>query len=266
VATGDDAAVAASNEWRAELEAWRIDDDILAAAPESPYQLPPEHFHHEDRDRSTVPTTLVARQALLHGGSVLDVGCGAGAASLPLFPPGTSLVGVDTREPMLTAFLSAAETAAIDASAVLGRWPDVAERVGPADVVVSANVVYDVPDLAEFVGALATHARRRVVLEFMTKHPWVPIGPLWQEFHHQDRPTGPSFELAIAVLAEVGITGQIEHWTRPPRLVPPPRADQVAMIRRRLCLPREREPEVDALLGEEPRIAVDGMVTVWWDA
>ena len=47
-----------------------------------------------------------------------------------------------------------------------GRWPDVAERVAPVDVVVCAHVLYNVKALAEFATALHVRARRRVVVEF----------------------------------------------------------------------------------------------------
>lgn len=255
----------ALDQWQQELEAWRIDDDILAAAPESPYFLPPEQFRADDRDRSTVPTTRLAREALPPAGSVIDVGCGAGAASFPLVPAAASLVGVDTRESMLAAFRDTAADRGVAVRGILGRWPDVAPLAGEADVVLSANVAYDVADLAAFAVALTAHARRRVVLELHAVHPWVPLGPLWEAVHGQDRPTGPSAELAVEVLAEVGIAVQVESWPRPPRRQELPRSLLVAMTRRRLCLPIEREPEVDALLGEDPRIAVDEMVTVWWD-
>ena len=41
------------------------------------------------------PSHRVAHEALPSGGTLLDVGCGGGAASLPLAPPAALLVGLD---------------------------------------------------------------------------------------------------------------------------------------------------------------------------
>src|SRR4051812_49953127 len=82
-----------------------------------------------------------------------------------------------------------------------GRWPDVAGEVPPADVVVAANVVYNVPDLADFLTALTGHARRRVGVELTDAHPWTAVAPLWRPFHGQDRPDRPPSALVRRGLA-----------------------------------------------------------------
>ena len=74
--------------WRRDLAAWTIPDPILAAAPEPPYAFPAELFRRRAERAATgahpTPTTDRAAEALGGGGSVLDVGCGSGATSLPL--------------------------------------------------------------------------------------------------------------------------------------------------------------------------------------
>jgi hypothetical protein len=104
-----------------------------------------------------------------------------------------------------------------------------------------------------------------VVIELPIAHPQVAIGPLWRHFHGQDRPSGPKLADFVLVLAEIGIDPVIWRWDRPPL---GQRADPVAYIawiRRRLCLPYEREPEVAALLAEQPPRGPVPVATVWWD-
>jgi hypothetical protein len=40
----------------------------------------------------------------------------------------------------------------------------------------------------------------------------------------------------------------------------------VMYTRRRLCLPAEREPEVDAAIGHDYALRPRELVTFWWDA
>jgi 2-polyprenyl-3-methyl-5-hydroxy-6-metoxy-1,4-benzoquinol methylase len=253
----------AERRWRAELAAWRIDDDILSAAPESPYRLPPGLFPAGADDPGRRPHVL-AREALAPGGTLLDVGCGAGAASLPLAPPAGEVVGVDESAEMLAAFATAPWPRDVAISTHLGRWPDVQADVATADVVVCHHVFYNVADLAAFVTALDAHARRRVVVELTTAHPWVPIGPLWRRFHAQSRPSGPTATLAHDVVAALGIDVTLEYVTGRSR----PQLDfaqQVEVMRRRLCLPPSRDAEVAEALRATPLERQHDAAVLWWD-
>ena len=109
---------------------------------------------------------------------LLDVGCGGGAASVPLAPPAATLVGVDEAAAMLAEFSASAGAAGASVRTYQGSRPDVAADVPVADVVVCAHVVYNVGGLVRFVTALTSHARHGVVLELNAEHPWVPLGPL----------------------------------------------------------------------------------------
>src|SRR5258707_834766 len=146
-----------------------------------------------------------ATEALRPSGSVIDVGCGAGAASLPLAPNTTDLTAVDERPAMLEELVQQAAAVGLAPHTVPGRWPDVAGEVPPADVVVCHHVVYNVPDLDAFALALHDRARRRLVLELTALHPLTPLNPLWRMLHDLDRPTGPSAHDAAAVLHEAGL-------------------------------------------------------------
>lgn len=253
---------APADRWRAELAAWRIPDEIVAAAPESPYGFPVAMFQ-PDAEVEDTPSRQRALTALPDGGTVLDVGCGAGRAGLALVPPAGRLVGVDSSQDMLTAFRAAAAARGVSYEAVSGSWPEVADEVQPADVVVAHHVAYNVPDLAGFALALTDKARHRVVLELTDVHPWVPTNPLWWQFHRLGRPTGPTADLAAAVLREAGLDVAVDRWQRRPHRGD--RATTVAFVRRRLCLPPERDPEVDAALPEGYEFSQREVATLWWD-
>ncbi|MGY1590393.1 class I SAM-dependent methyltransferase [Geodermatophilus sp. SYSU D00708] len=241
--------------WADELAAWAIDPEILAAAPESPYGFPPGLFGSTRRPGRTVE---VAREAA--PASVLDVGCGGGRASLPV--GAAELLAVDSSPEMLERYREAAGTTPV--RTWCGRWPDVAGEVPPADVVVAADVVYNVPDIAGFVAALTDHARRRVVVELSDLHPWTSMRELWRQFHGQDRPTGPSAELFGEVLAELGVPAESVSESRPDPWQDAPDDVVLAFTRRRLCLPAEREPEVAEAMrrfrDDRPRTST----TYWW--
>lgn len=240
--------------WREALERWAIPPEIVAAAPESPFGFPTELFRTRgeratDQDDPT-PTTVRALEGLPDGGRVLDVGCGGGASSVPLAGRAGVLVGVDAQEDMLDGFLVNARAAGVEAEAVNGRWPDVADLVAPVDVAVAGHVLYNVADLEPFARGLATVARSRVVYELTEHHPLRWMNDLWLRFHDVERPDGPLASDALEALAELGDDARVELWSAPPRGGGfDRRTDAVALIRRRLCLDPSRDDELIDALG-----------------
>ncbi|WP_448626730.1 methyltransferase [Geodermatophilus sp. URMC 64] len=247
--------MSAAQRWADELAAWAIDPSILAAAPESPYGFPPGLFGTGRRSASTLDAV---RGGL--PGSVLDVGCGGGAASIPA--GAAELLAVDESEAMLALYRTAAGN--IPVRTWCGRWPDIAEEVPPADVAVAANVVYNVPDVDAFLTALTRHARRRVVVELTDVHPWTSLAPLWRHFHGQDRPDGPTSALFAEVLDELGIAPEWATWERPDPFRDGAPEEVLAFTRRRLCLPVSREPEVAAAMARFPDDRPRTATTFWW--
>ncbi|HEV8423916.1 MAG TPA: methyltransferase domain-containing protein [Actinomycetes bacterium] len=249
----DEQATGALARWRGQLDGWAIPEEILARAPESPWGFPVGLFRARAQRagaRPPTPSTLEAARFLPPGGSVLDVGAGGGAASLPLAGTAGRLVAVDESLEMIGAFLAAAEAAGVPADGVHGAWPEVAGRVGPADVVVCHHVLYNVADLAPFVDALTGHARRRVVVELTERHPLVGLGQLWRRFHDLERPTGPTAGDAFAALRALGLDPARQDWETEEGLGFDRFDDLVAFTRRRLCLPADRDPEVAQALLE----------------
>lgn len=257
------AAGSAAQRWADELAAWAIDPEILAAAPESPYGFPPEIFA-AGPDSESSPLHDLATDALRPGGTVLDVGAGAGAASLGVVPEGGHLHAVDSQPSMLRALEAAARERGIALTTYDGVWPDVAADVPVCDVVVCGHVFYNVPDLVPFVRALTSHARRRVVTELTSRHPLVRLAPMWREVHHQPRPDGPTAELAIEVLREAGLEPEVREQERRPQVRTGAVLDAwVDFTRRQLCLPPERRAEVEDLMARHPTTTRRIVVLAW---
>ncbi len=258
----------AAERWSAALARWAIPKEILDAAPESPWGCPPALFMHRDKPGRSeqTPSQHRAMEAMPERGTVLDVGVGGGAASLPLAAAASSITGVDQSQAMLHTFAAAAAAAGVAHSEIVGSWPEVAGQVSIVDVAVCHNVFYNAPDLVPFAGALTEHARRRVVVELTQQHPIHGLNPLWQHFHGIQFPDDPRADDALAVLLEMGLRASIERWARPPSYREVDRGAVVAFVRRRLCLPATRDGEVDRLLGPEAFTQPRPVATIWWDA
>ncbi|HMC09390.1 MAG TPA: class I SAM-dependent methyltransferase [Actinomycetota bacterium] len=263
--------------WRRDLSGWGVPEEILAAAPEPPWTFPNRVFA-ERAERQAVqraePSYRRAEEALPPGGSVLDVGSGAGAASLPLATKASLITAVDPDPGMLRALadLAARTPAGARVETVAGRWPDVAAGVPTADVVVCHHVLYNVMDLRPFVEALTAHARARVVVEMTDHHPLEPMSPLWLRFHGLARPSGPSAAEAAEAVSSLGVEVGVERWGAPPLHTYESFEEMVAYHRRRLCLPADADPDIGAALqemGVDPDHPVGlgagrSLVTLWW--
>jgi SAM-dependent methyltransferase len=272
--------------WRGALERWAIPDDLLRAAVDDPWAMGGDIYRERahaaaltartpdaigDRSREAA---LEALAALRDGaGSVLDVGAGAGAAGLSLGSRLTRLTGVDRNPGLLAALLEEARALGIPARAVEGRWPDVARDVDIHDVVVCHHVLYDVPDLAPFVHALTSHARRRVVVEISQRHPLAWTNPLWRHFHGITRPDRPTPDDAAAALRALGLSPVVVRWERAAE--PASVAAAAERARRNLCLPPAREGEVADVIATlvasgdidaGPAVGRRAVATIWWDA
>jgi SAM-dependent methyltransferase len=257
----------ANGSWAEMLRGWAIPEELVAAALASPYFFDPKVFSgaaDEALSRTgDTPSDTVAREALPAGGSVLDVGCGAGAASLRLQPG--RLVGVDSSGPLLSAFHERAGRLGIDATTIQGLWPDAAASASAADVVVCHHVFYNVGDLAAFATALRDHARRRVVVELTAVHPMAWMSPYWKALYGLDRPDRPVARDAVAVLEETGLTVQERRWSRRYQMIGECGDQRLLSLARRLCLPPSRHDELRQLLAAIPPPDYRDVVTLWWD-
>lgn len=241
----------AAARWRAELVGWGIPAEILVGAAESPWGFSVAQFaaRADAAVGRFTPSVEQARSALPVGGSVLDVGCGTGAATLPLLGRFGQATGVDRAPDMLAAYLEQVGSRTGARVAVLaGTWPADADAAPVADVVVCHHISYNVPDLAGLARALTAHARYRVVLELTDRHPMSVLRPAWRALHGLDRPTGPGVTDAVAVLAEAGIQADRIDWLAEGIGGFTDINGAVAFVRRRLCLPTSRDAEVRRLV------------------
>ena len=256
----------AATRWKDALESWAIPDRILSQAREDPWALPVALFESKQSDIS--PSHRRALESLTGGGDVLDVGAGRCAMSLPLRPPAQRIIAVDSSPAMLEN--SPAEVT------ILGRWPDVAPQAGRATVVVCGHVLYNVADLIPFITALNDAAEQRVVVEITRSHPRNRLleRELWRHFWNLERPQGPTWEDAVAVIRDAGIAPTIELWESQQRGGFQSPDELVSWIRRTVCLDPDRQDEVRAIvlqhaterdglwrLSPEPR----ALTTLFWD-
>ncbi|GAC1361973.1 MAG: hypothetical protein NVSMB32_01790 [Actinomycetota bacterium] len=265
--------------WAGNLAGWGVPQEILAAAPTSPWGFPGKVFAQRAQiqaERRGGPSYRRADEALPVGGTLLDVGSGAGAGCLPHAAKASRITAVDSDPDMLTSLVSLA-TRLPDARAridtLAGLWPEVSPHAPLADVVTCHHVFYNVAALRPFVEALTAHARVRVVVELTDHHPMEPMNPLWLRFHGLARPAGPTAEDAAGAIAALGHDVGLERWGSAPLHRYDTFEEMVGYHRRRLCLPAQADAELGAALVE---LGVDPdhplglgagrpMVTLWWD-
>jgi SAM-dependent methyltransferase len=252
--------------WEAALASWALPRELLEGARDTPWGHDPELFksrNEQVRSRSS-PADRAARAALSRFGSLLDVACGAGAATVPLARRGRRVTGVDTNPRMLELFVEAVAAPLRQVQTIQGRWPDV--DAPTADVVVCHDVAYDVPHLDGFVRALTTHARRRVVMVVPAVHPMSWLTPYFEQLHGLSRPSRPTGDDAVDVILATGVQPVIERFRDPTRWGSSgDRDDLVASVRRRLCLREDSDERIRLALDRVPPPAQREVLAIWWD-
>jgi SAM-dependent methyltransferase len=256
----------AAERWAQLLAGWGVPQPIVDQASESPWTHDRSRFQADHTlDRNNVSAHWAREVLPPVGGTVLDIGCGGGRASLPLVPPANELVGVDTSGAMLDDYLAAASAAGVARRTIHGAWPDVAPHAPVADVVVCHHVAFNVAEIVPFLWALTDHGRLAVVLEIPTVHPMSAWAPAWKHFWGIERPHGPTSDDLLAVLREMGLGP--EHTTSRRSTRSGPESDPATLTpiaRRRLCLAAERDDELTEWLAEHPPPWPDTMATIRW--
>jgi ubiquinone/menaquinone biosynthesis C-methylase UbiE len=250
--------------WADQLTRWGIPERILANAPESPWTHDPKAFAVDDALPTDTPSYLAAKQALNEGGTVIDVGVGGGRSSLGLGALAVHITGVDASQPMLDRFSAAAMEQQTPHTTILGNWPDVALAAGTADVVICHHVLYNVGAILPFLSALTNAAKRKVVVEITESHPQSRLNDAWLHFHNIIRPTGPTAGDAIELISALYNGVETNSTQRTLSVAAVDKQAQIAYVRRTLCLPFDREPEVAAYLTKHPLPETRTAVTIAW--
>lgn len=253
----------AAEQWKKDLALWAIPKEILDQAIEKPWIHPPALFEIPAVIKDSLSHQR-AREAMPAGGSVLDIGCGGGIAAFAITPPASHVVGVDEQQEMLNLFTNNAAKYGVTIETVLGQWPAVADVTPNADVVTVFHVAYNVGEIVPFLASLNSHARKRVVIEVPIVHPMSNMNDGWKHFWNLIRPSAPIASDLISVLGEMGIKATIEYFES--EILLDKKVDGAnGFIRRRLCLPEERQGEVDAFIAEHPLPERRKLAVIWWD-
>jgi SAM-dependent methyltransferase len=253
----------AIEKWREDLASWAIPQEILDQAALPPWFHPPGLFALPDKIWDS-PSHQRAREALPAGGTLLDIGCGGGVAAFAAAPPAGKVIGVDHQLAMLEMFADSAKDRGLECEVIEGFWPGVAEQTPVADVVTVHHVVYNVGEIAPFISALNSHARKRVVIELPLVHPMTPRSNGWKHFWNLDRPKSPTIDDFMAVLHQMDISANLEKFTGR-ILLDEGEADRVEYTLMRLCLPETRRDEVIEFLKSDPSPTSRELAVVWWD-
>jgi SAM-dependent methyltransferase len=211
--------------------------------------------------------------------TVLDVGAGTGRHAIPLARHARRVIALDPSPAMLR-FLreDAASQGLSNVDIIEGTWPEAAGQMPPADIVISAHVLYAIEDIVPFLRALDGHARRLCFLYLMAWQQWFDLLGLWEALHSERRRPQPTYIDAVNVLHQLGCYANVEvAWMETARLFDRVE-DAVERFAESLAVgdDPERRRRLHRALAERLEPLEDGgfalperrypLATVWWEA
>jgi hypothetical protein len=143
--------------------------------------------------------------------TLLDIGGGAGRFALPLALRCRHVTVVEP-SPGMGASLRhlAAEAGIKNVTVVAQRWEEV--EVEPAEVVLSAHVIYMIADIRPFVTKLVAHARKKVCMPTFMRPPMSRFAPFWRRVHGEEKQSLPGAAEFMQVLWEMDIYPHLEMF------------------------------------------------------
>jgi len=208
----------ATERWKAMIQAEHAQSDGMrgSAPPVDHWRPYARQFEADPRRSDDELVDLLVSQVARHQ-TLIDVGAGGGRLALPLALQCRHVTAVEPSESMASVLLQQAREHGIEnVSLVQARWEEA--ELEPGDIVLCAHVIYTVTEIEQFVRKLEAHARERVVIILYDAAPQSQTYLLWKKVHGVERLPLPSLSEFEEVLAELGISAQVDRITpQPPR-------------------------------------------------
>ena len=256
-----------SERWKRSLELWKVPEELLAKASKNPYRLTPRKFKPDQSRRQSGTVREIERlidESSRRPKDLLDVGSGAGGISLLVGSKLESIIAIDQSKEMLDELeVSAAELGLLERVTTLNSsWP--ASKPFAADIVLSANVLYNVPDISPFISALIDAANQSVVIEVTKNHPLSNVSPIFEHFHNISRPTTPTAHDVIEIVRAYGYEPRTESWVRSTSSHDITDEERLDEYQSRACIEDERRAELKEFL-ENNRLPSMEVVMISFD-
>ena len=210
-------------------------------------------------------------------GRVLDVGAGTGRYAVPLAEMGARVVAVEPNAAMAALLAQEAREREVPVSVEQDEWPAAESRVGSAEVVLCAHVVYPIADVVPFIRALDRAARSAVVMVARLGQADEVVSRFFGTVYGEERVPMPSLPDLYNLLLQMGIPASVTlhpfetRWNYPDAeaavydagsrvgITPDsPRWAQLEATVRSQLVPRGDE------VWLAPRQAYQGVI--WWEA
>src|SRR5215510_9675564 len=214
IRAGGDSIMSALEAWKQRVTAHREQSHQIRSALGVSGQdrwEPFSAFFKADPRRTEDAEVNRLAQEVTPATTLLDVGAGAGRFALPLALRCKHVTAVEPSPSMGETLRHLAAEAGIDNVTLVARPWDEAE-VEPADVVLSAHVIYSIEDIGPFVMKLAAHARQRVCMPTFIRPPRARYAPFWPWVHGEDKLELPGAAELMQVLWELGIYPNLEMY------------------------------------------------------
>jgi hypothetical protein len=189
----------------------------------------------------------------------LELGAAAGRLAVPLARSVGRLIAVDPSARMREALVAAADAGAAAVEVRDGRWPEDADVLPTADVILAANMFYAMAEPLPFVEAMERRSRRLCVVTAADRPGRTPDAGVWAEVMGEPLVVGPGASDLAGLMLATGRRVDVRWFPAPPpRALPPDEAAE--QHRWRLGL-RADSPRLAALRDAvERRVEPDGLV------
>jgi SAM-dependent methyltransferase len=200
--------------WKQRVVAHHAQSDQARAAleiAETDVWEPFSPFFKADPHRTDDPEVDRLAREVNPSTTLLDVGGGAGRFALPLALRCHHVTVVEPSPVMGESLRHLAAEAGIEnVTLVAKRWEEA--EVEPADIALSAHVVYMIADIRPFVLKLVEHARKKVCMPTYMRPPMSRFAPFWRWVHGEDKQEVPGAAEFMHVLWEMDIYPHLEMF------------------------------------------------------